>query len=243
MHDLEKAEQAVASQRAALAKSVAALTAMVAPDRVAREVSQIAQAYGAEAGRHVWASARRNPAALALVGAGVSLLLTGTGTRPERSRAPKQDDFKTRVAAADAAMKQEMTGMSDDTQNAARMRAGSEDGLDSLPEAARARVLKARRAALSAQDKVEAYTRRAAARTRTFHHQQPLAVGALALGLGALIGALLPATRREDEILGRERDALMRKAQQALETEMGKLAAGADRAVKTALGATSGPSA
>lgn len=45
--------------------------------------------------------------------------------------------------------------------------------------------------------------------------EQPLALGAVGIAFGALIGALLPTTRREDELMGDKRDQL---ASQALDT-------------------------
>src|SRR5690606_25868749 len=39
--------------------------------------------------------------------------------------------------------------------------------------------------------------------------QQPLALGALGIALGALIGGALPPTRQEDKLLGKTRDHLV----------------------------------
>jgi hypothetical protein len=44
--------------------------------------------------------------------------------------------------------------------------------------------------------------------------EQPLVLGALGLALGLAIGYALPATRREDELLGETRDRLMYKAKE-----------------------------
>jgi len=97
------------------------------------------------------------------------------------------------------------------------------DGLEALPTTARDRVLKARKAALSAQEKVELQARKAAQKSQTFMHDQPLAVGALAVGMGALIGALLPSTRREDDLLGEHRDTVMSVAKSTLHEELDKV--------------------
>ncbi|MGQ9424485.1 DUF3618 domain-containing protein [Gilvimarinus sp. F26214L] len=42
--------------------------------------------------------------------------------------------------------------------------------------------------------------------------EQPLAVGAIGIALGALAGALFPASRQEDELFGKYREQLMNKA-------------------------------
>jgi Protein of unknown function (DUF3618) len=46
-------------------------------------------------------------------------------------------------------------------------------------------------------------------------HDQPLVVGALGLALGALLGALMPSTEREDAIMGETRDRLVDQARTA----------------------------
>lgn len=221
MADFASLEARVEADRADLVHSLDALGATVAPDNLKQQIGATAEAYGGELGRQAWSAARDNPAAFTLVGAGLGLLLTGAGTRSGHDSfdAP----FKQRVAKADTRMKQEMTGMIDPEPKASRLRAALENGLEHLPDAARARVLKARSAALDAQEKLEAEAERAARKARTFAHEQPLAVGALALGVGALVGALIPGTRREDEIMGARRDALMNEAQQVLKSEMDKL--------------------
>ncbi|WP_299694481.1 hypothetical protein [uncultured Tateyamaria sp.] len=228
MPDFDAIEAQVARDRAALSQSLDALTDAADPERATTQISTIAHEYGGEIGRQTWEAARQNPAAFALVGAGIGLLLTGTGKRPERRPHPEtavppakaMQGFDARVAAADTAIKEEMTGMSDETVSASRLRAAMDHGLDKLPAAARARVLKARKSALQAQERVEAKAAKLAIRSRTFMDDQPLAVGALAVGLGALVGALLPSTQREDELLGAHRDAMMRSAQDILREEL-----------------------
>lgn len=231
MPDFDALEKEVQQDRERLAASLDKLSHTIAPDNVKTQIAAAAESYGGEIGRQAWTAARENPAAFALVGVGLGLLLTGTGTRPERpdqlERPPTQDpafaDFDARVAVADTDMKKEMTGMTDTTSRAARLRAALDKGLDKLPAGSRERVVKARKAALRAQEKLESQAERVARKSRTFAHDQPLAVGALALGVGALVGALLPGTRREDELLGAQRDALMEDARRVLSEEMEKL--------------------
>ncbi len=45
-------------------------------------------------------------------------------------------------------------------------------------------------------------------------HERPLAVGAVALGLGAAVGLAVPETEKEDQLLGQVRDQAMHKAGQ-----------------------------
>lgn len=241
MSNFSQIESEAARERQKLAASLDTLSNTVSLENIQTHAAVLAETYGGDLGRQAWGAAKQNPAAFALVGAGLSLLLSGTGSRPETRRPPQNlvptDEafagFDARVAAADQEIKEEMTGMTehDTAPRAAWLRAKLNDGLDALPDTARDRVLEARKAALDAQEKVEARARVAAQKSQSFMHDQPLAVGAIALGLGALIGALLPSTRREDDLLGEHRDAVMATARSALQEEIHK----AHQAAKSSL--------
>ena len=243
MSDYRDIEREAAAERQNLASSLDALSAAVNPDNMKQHAAVLAEHYGGDLGRQAWGAAKQNPAAFALLGAGLGLLFTGTGTRPE-SRPPEPtavppeqafDGFDERVAAADAKMNKEMSGMIEQAKapRAAWLREKLNDGLDALPASAQERVLKARKAALNAQEAVEAQAHAAAKQTKTFMNDQPMAVGAIAVGLGALIGSLLPSTRREDHLLGERRDATMAAAKATLQGELNK----AHNAARSALGA------
>ena len=57
--------------------------------------------------------------------------------------------------------------------------------------------------------------RRAASRSEEMMEDNPLAVGAATLALGAFAGLLLPSTRKEDELMGETRDRVVHQAQSA----------------------------
>lgn len=243
MSDYRRIELEAARDREKLAASLDALTNAVDPENVKSQAAALAETYGGDIGRQAWDAARQNPAAFALVGVGIGLLLTRTGSRPER-QPPKTHlvptgeayvGFDERVAATDEETKEEITGMSehDTAPRAAWLRAKLNDGLESLSPEASIRVIEAREAVLSAQEKVEAKARATAEKSQTFLHDQPLAVGALALGMGALIGALLPSTRREDDLLGEHRDAAMAHAISTLRQEVDKAHAAVKESLNT----------
>lgn len=238
----DQIEDQLNADRRRFADSLSRLSNSLAPGAVSQNLSAAVQNYGGEMTNQAVQFARRNPAGLVLTGVGVALMASGLGGRRQSPVSPPARTaiapdaafvgFDARVAAADAAIKKEMTGMSTETYRASKMRETLNVGLDALPEGARKRVIAARQAALSAQEKIEAHAAEAAARSRSFYAQNPLAVGAIALGLGALIGAMLPATRREDEILGAHRDALAKRAEAALREEMEKVSRLADKTLR-----------
>lgn len=232
MSDYKTIERDAARERQKLAASLNALSSAISPENIQEHAAAMAKTYGGDIGRQAWDTAKQNPAAFALVGVGISLLLTGTGSRPETRHAsttlvPVEKasvGFDARVAAADHEIKRKETGMieQDTAPRAEWLREKLKDGLETLPLSAQERVISARQTVLQAQEKVEAQARAAAQKSQTFMHEQPLAVGAIALGLGALIGALLPSTRREDDLLGEHRDAAMAKARSSLKEELEK---------------------
>lgn len=232
--DLSDIEARVARDRDALARSLDALASTLAPDRLKGE----AEGYGRELSGQLWGAARENPAAFALMGAGLALMLTNATRRPETDGieperpGPKavpaheaMAGFDERVAAADARIRAEREKDARRELRAARLRSAVNSGLERLPPAARARVLDARRRAIAAQDEVERRASRAAAKAARIASDQPVAVAAAAFGVGALIAAVLPSTEREDALMGAERDRLMDEAQRALSRELDALRA------------------
>jgi hypothetical protein len=56
-----------------------------------------------------------------------------------------------------------------------------------------------------------------------FIHHNPLAAGVIAVGLGALVGGLLPNTEQEDEWMGPARDRMVREAKDKASETLDKL--------------------
>lgn len=231
----------VDAERAQLARSLDALTDTVNPQRITDEVTTVASDIGGKLAQQAWGSLRAQPAGGLLVAIGLGLLAAGMQRQTGAPSAPDQTavdpdealtGFDARVAEADAAMKADMTGQMAPAPQASALKAALHRGLEQLSPEGRKRVLDARRAVISAQETAERKARRAARKTERFVHEQPLAVGAIALGFGVLAGTLLPSTRREDEILGARRDALMADARNALEDEMLKVKLNAEAAIR-----------
>jgi ElaB/YqjD/DUF883 family membrane-anchored ribosome-binding protein len=64
--------------------------------------------------------------------------------------------------------------------------------------------------------------------------EQPLMVGVLGLAAGALLGALLPSTRREDEMMGGMRDELLDNAKETVSEQSERLKESAKRVADVA---------
>jgi hypothetical protein len=116
----------------------------------------------------------------------------------------------------------------------AEMRARMSEGTEHMSEQARARVMRARRKAAEAQREMERRFGEYKASGRSAFDDQPLVAGLIALGIGAAIGAALPRTRREDEMLGAYRDRALDEANRIFQEESGKLRAVAEAAIDEA---------
>ncbi len=75
---------------------------------------------------------------------------------------------------------------------------------------------------------------RARDRTMRMIDEQPLVLGAIGVAIGAAIGTALPATRREDELLGGTRDGLLEGAGEVAREGMRDVASSARRVARTA---------
>jgi hypothetical protein len=64
--------------------------------------------------------------------------------------------------------------------------------------------------------------------------ESPLAVGAIALALGTAVGVVVPQTRRENQLMGETRDALMDKAQTVAHDAMEQVQEVAEQAKESA---------
>ena len=78
MSDISELERNIAADRNKLSHSLDNLSAALNPDNVKHHATALAETYGGDLGRQAWDAARQNPAAFALVGAGLGLLFTGT---------------------------------------------------------------------------------------------------------------------------------------------------------------------
>jgi hypothetical protein len=151
---------------------------------------------------------RKRPEALLLLAAGAALMMTsgrGQGLRESVSRAGAGGIGERLHSAADSA-----------SHLASDMRERVGDQVDELREAAGGY---AHRAARRAQEQSEALTERTGAamnRVRSgvqenidyMLHEQPIALGALSLLAGVIIGAALPRTVLESRTLGVTREPL-----------------------------------
>lgn len=105
------------------------------------------------------------------------------------------------------------------------------EGTENLSESARQKVVAARERAQQAQERIENAAKRGTSEAVDFFQSQPLVAGALALAVGAAIGALAPRTKPEDDAAGAHSDRLFDEAERLFRAEAEK----AEKVVKKAV--------
>jgi ElaB/YqjD/DUF883 family membrane-anchored ribosome-binding protein len=145
---------------------------------------------------------RENPVPAIIAGFGVAWLAfaeTGPALRRGYRRGYYRSDYDSAVGTTG------QTGESRSDQ--------WRDTLEPQREAWRSGGGAAERWSRGAADSVRRTSRRAGNRFQSAMRTNPLAVGAIAAGIGAAIGFALPETERENELMGQSRDAMVDRAQ------------------------------
>ncbi|MEB8386738.1 DUF3618 domain-containing protein [Rhodobacteraceae bacterium KMM 6894] len=120
------------------------------------------------------------------------------------------------------------------SDRAAALRERLAEGTESLSEEARNRVIAARENAIKARDAAMSYARDGRERATDLFEEQPLIAGALAVAVGAALGAALPRSRVEDDYLGQQSDHLMDEAERIFAEEKQRLVKVAEAATDEA---------
>lgn len=130
------------------------------------------------------------------------------------------DTTRNAGASAKSAVSNAATSAS---ERAAIMRQRLGEGTENLTEEARSRVIAAREKAMEARSAAMQRARQGSERASDLFEEQPLVGGALALAVGAAIGAALPRSRIEDDYLGQHSDSLIEDAERIFLEEKQKL--------------------
>ena len=149
-----------------------------------------------------------------------------TGSRVRGAR----DKLGARMAGARESVSTRMAGVRDSAAHAADTVhdavASTRDTVQHAAESLRSRAESLRSGATTAAAATREHVEHARARMDRLLHEQPLMLGALGLAAGAVIGALLPITEREDRFLGPARDKTVKDI---AEKSRARLAAARDR--------------
>jgi ElaB/YqjD/DUF883 family membrane-anchored ribosome-binding protein len=254
----EEIESDIARTRAEMGSTLDAIQNKLTPGQMMDQAIQYARhSLPADFGSNLANTVRNNPMPVALIGVGIAWMMMqgqqGGGYMRSRSRYPSEY-YDPEALDYDAAY-----GTSDESGSktqGARAKLGeakdraSETGhrlMDKASEVtgrahdamhgARERITGSASAGRERMSELGQRSQQQYQRVRNSFSQmleeQPLVLGALGVALGALAGAMMPPTRREDEMMGRTRDDLLAKAKEAGREQAQTLKESAQRVAET----------
>jgi ElaB/YqjD/DUF883 family membrane-anchored ribosome-binding protein len=212
-------EREIDATRAHMEKTLALLESKLSPGEWIDHALHLARRSGGEFTHNLSSQVQNNPLPTLLAGVGLVWLMS-SANQPPPAHYPSSSSGRTRQA---------MRGASEGASEAGRrMREGAHD----LGERAHEMGDRARHAAHEAGDRMHgmadsardrmrrmrASARRSGYRARDRYehmlHDQPLLIGGLGLAFGAALGAMLPRTRTEDELVGEYSDDVKQRAKE-----------------------------
>lgn len=131
--------------------------------------------------------------------------LSDTESSLREKAGEKMGDVKAKVG--------DMAGRASDAMASARDRVS--DSVNAVRDRAASTAQRARDAYATTSDMARMQMDRARTGYRQLMQEQPLALGAIGLGIGALLAALAPRTQQEDQLMGDAADAVKHRAVQA----------------------------
>src|SRR5215210_7000204 len=214
--EIERTRAEIERTRADMSETVDAIQGRLSPESLKEKakdrVKEATVGKAQEAGAGIVGTIRANPLPAALTGIGLGWLLVSA-----RRESSAQGSYRAGAYPHDYQPRYEVPGAdgpsTGQTVERARDRAG---------EAATQVQDKAGQVASQAQDRVSRLgnqaryqAQRASGGFQRMLQENPLAVGALGVGVGAAVGLAIPETTKEHEVMGEARDTFVEKAQDA----------------------------
>ena len=220
--------------RADVGRTLDALQARLSPGQLLDQMLGLAREHGGEFARNLGNSVKQNPMPVVLTGVGLLWMMASRNTTPAQ---PASYDAPYDYYGYEGA--EAMPGAEIEEGDGGGVRQAAESARERVSQAAqsaRGRVSRAAGAVSERFGRASGTTRVQAQRARESFsrvmEEQPLVAGAIALAIGAAIGAMLPPSEREDRLLGQARDRALESAASAVRT--GTQEAGAQQPGATA---------
>jgi hypothetical protein len=226
MNDKEKRadeiERDIEQTRADVSATIDAIQSKLTPGQMMDQaITYLRTSLPADFGRNLAETTRNNPMPVALIGVGIAwLAMSGrNGSSMGSAHRRMASEIDTLGPEFDG-FGSEGPSISERAREAThRAREAGEHARDRVSDTvhgARERVSETMDGARDTMHRVADRSRRtyAQARSSVSHvvEEQPLVIGALGLAVGAALGAALPRTEQEDELMGDARDSLMDRA-------------------------------
>ncbi|WP_421683925.1 DUF3618 domain-containing protein [Stutzerimonas urumqiensis] len=214
--DPETLEREIDQQRAEITDIVTALENKLSPGQMIDTALGYAKGNGGEFVTNLGNTLKANPVPTLLTGIGLVWLMAGQNRQPtstySTSTGPSMRD---RMSEKTAGLKERGASVKD---RATQMRSSVSSSLGS----ARSRVSDTGR---HASENLRHRAGQARGGFNRMLNEQPLALGAIGIALGALVAACVPPTRREDEMMGEARDQMKERLREQAEVGYQKASA------------------
>ncbi|HZW14148.1 MAG TPA: DUF3618 domain-containing protein [Noviherbaspirillum sp.] len=232
----EEIESDIERTRAEVSSTIDAIQSKLTPGQMMDQAVAYARtSLPADFGTNLGNAVRDNPLPVALIGVGLAWLMASgrnaDGQARLRREASHYDDYAETGAGVDQGQQgtmQRAAGKLSETGRGLKDKTSElghqiSDRTSAVTGRAREMTGRAREMGHGARERLGAIGERSQQgyyRTRdSLSHmveEQPLVLGALGLAVGTLLGAMLPGTRREDEMMGEKRDQLVGRAKDTL---------------------------
>lgn len=228
--DPAQLEREVQQQRRELNETMRALEDRFSSREIYNQASSYLREHGREYAESFSNSVKANPMPVALTAIGLLWMMIGQrrpapyyGARSSQPGKLKQAGSQLRERAASASSEAARTGQNlreraSDAGHALSERVS--EGISGMREGmshSRERMGHARERAGYARERMGHALQGGRSNMEHLLHDQPMAVGAIGIALGAIIGAAMPRTRTEDRMLGNIGDEARSKATQLAE--------------------------
>jgi ElaB/YqjD/DUF883 family membrane-anchored ribosome-binding protein len=201
-------EREIDQTRAQMDQTISALGRKFSPGQLLDEALGMVREHGGEFAANLNNTVKRNPVPVILSTVGIAWMMI-SNNRSNRSVAYSND--------YEHAYDYDRTD-DDHTVDEPGMLAGAGQRIKDTTEATRHKLASSKEALTSRVSKTagsaQAQARRAREGFDNLLEDQPLILGALGVALGAVIGAMLPATEQEDRLFGPLRDKTMSEVKQ-----------------------------
>jgi hypothetical protein len=171
-------------------------------------------------------SVKTNPVPVTLVGIGLAWLMA-VGNRPQDRSSyqssgsgsglgDRLQSGKDSLAGSMQSTKDSLSGKMQSTKDSLTgSMQSAKDSLTGTMESAKGSLQSAKERASQLGDTARRQVERARGGYDTMLNEHPLALGAVGLAIGAVAAAMMPRTRKEDQMMGEARDNLVEQAKQA----------------------------
>lgn len=209
--DPAQLEREVDQSRAHMSETLNALEERLSPTHLLEQALTYARQNSGEFSQNLVETVKRNPVPTLLTAVGLSWMMFGQ----QQSSTKTSGAYDTGYTGSYGSTTSTGSDVSGQASIADRGRNIKND-LSNSTAGAKAKISQGtdhlKHQAQHAADSLRHQSERAKASFTQMLEQQPLALGALGIALGALIGGALPPTRQEDKLMGNTRDNVLEKS-------------------------------